>query len=390
MSNITLDQDIAELRRKAKESSEQADALEILKAKRQRCNNRTDEALCLLENKYLPFHKLLKQHFPDLINDLGFWRAFLHIKHKLPPLPEVAFLILQKNPISILADKTIMLELCAYDSWIYHAITKGNPLKNDWQIVEAVLLSNPSFVSEIPVDILEQHTNLVGITLARLPLSVDYLSKKILTTFTLRLWREREIILGWAKGGGVFHDAIPTAFLNEKAIFLAFQDNEQKQPSQLQIPTHLKRNKQFMMAAVEKHPKNIEQIADQLLRDYDIPIAALSTPKGVAIDKLDDAFLQRWLQDDYQPYSRDRNHHIFLFQIAATIQKQLQSHHTFVTLILGSTYGNTKPFSILNQDNTTVHEAYMEPIASFAGVPTGKKLRKLRNASKTLALLGVH
>ena len=221
-------------------------------------------------------------------------------------------------------------------------------------------------------------------------ISIDYLSKKILTTFTPRLWREREIILGWAKGGGIFHNAIPTAFLNERAIFLAFQDNEQKQPSQLEIPTHLQKNKQFMMTAVEKHPANIEQIADQLLQDYDIPIAALSTPKGIVINNVDPAFLKRWLKEDYRPYSQDRNHHQFLFQIAAVIQKQLRSHHIFVTLILGSTRENIKPFSILNQGNTTACEAYLKPIGSFAGIPMGKELHKLRNASKTLALLGVH
>lgn len=390
MSTDTIDQDITDLKRQASELTHRIKKLEDIRAKRQRCNNRTDEVFCLLKNNYLPLDKLLTLQFPDLIENHDFWQAFLRHKDKMPLVPEAYYLLKRYQPHSILHDKNLMLQLCLYDSWIYNAIPEGNPLKHDAQILETVLLSNPSYIQYISNEVLAQHADLTGATLARLPLSVNYLFQAIKNHFSQDLWYHREIVLGWAKGGGIYHNAIPERFLNDKAVIFQFQENRKIVAVGLDIPDPLRKDKHTMMALVKSNPENINRIATDLVGDADLPIAALSTPRGTAMDHLEAPFIRQWIPHEFNFQFPFRNQHIFLFRVANVIRLRLQSHDTFVKLILCSIRSSAEPLAILNQGHTTESEAYAKPIAKFVGIPMGKELRNLRGARQTLTLLGIH
>ena len=395
MSTDTIEEEIKNLKRQMSQAHQRITTLQQLKIKRQRCNNRIDQALCLLKHEYLPLDKLILHQFPDLVNKRDFWQALLHMKTELPPLPEAYFLITHQQPQSILQDKHLMLQLCSYDSWFYRTIPKGNPLKNDADILETVLLSNPCYISRIPTKILalDKHASLIGATLARLPLSTTYLSNTIRDSFPPIVWQHRQVALGWAKGGGIFHSHIPEVFLNDKAILFQFQENKKIVSSTLNIPAQLRTDKPSMIALLKSNPTNMEQIANKLIGDYALPIAALSTTKGIAFDSIEPPILRKWLQDDFIPGAHSHNQHLFLYRIAQTIRKRLQSHNIFIKLILGTIHNTTRTSSkltILNQGNTTSCEAYTKPIAHFLGIPMGKELHDLHAARQTLTLLGVH
>ena len=396
MSADSIEDEIQNLKRQHRQLTQRIETLQQLSNKRQRCSNRIEEALCLLRHEYLPLDELLTDQFPDLIGNPDFWKAFLQMKTKMPPNPEVYPIINRKQPYSVFQDKNLMLQLCSYDSWLYGAIPDGHPLQNDKEILETVLLFNPCYISTIPAKILalDQHASLIGATLARLPLSITHLSNMIKEFFPPIVWQRQQIVLGWAKGGGTFHNHIPENFLYDKTILLQFQENKKIVPSTLNIPAPLRGDRSSMIALVKSNPINIEQAAYELTGDYALPIAALTTTRGIVMDRMDPMVLNRWLPNDFaHTHSHRVLNHIFLFRTAQQIQKRLQLHDNFIKLILGSIHSTATPSSslaTLNQGNTTSCEAYMKPIAHFLGIPTGNELRNLRAARRTLALLGVH
>ena len=92
---------------------------------------RIEEALCVLPgNQYLPFDKLMKHWFPDLIDNLEFWRAFLDVYELLrdgKPSEvlgnkelvlfdsDVYELLCDRKPSKVLGNKELVLQLCFYD-----------------------------------------------------------------------------------------------------------------------------------------------------------------------------------------------------------------------------------------------------------------------------------
>jgi len=375
--------------------------LEGVEAKRQKGGNRIEEALCLLQNEYLPFDKLLLEHFPDLIGNRDFWWAFLAIKDTLPPLPEVAFLLDREIPTPILEDKDLMVAICSYDPWVYESISSDSLLKNDSQIVETVLKGDTMFVLALSARVQLAHPFLVGTALARLPLYMKRLREDVKTSLADSLWSDRSVALGWAKGGGDFHERFPTSFKSDGELLLTFQGNVAVEFDRTPIPAQFRANKEYMMQAVERSPSCLSRVAASLVGEVDLLVAALSDIRSMAHFHADEDGLDPWIDHLFEDEDEDsvysKGQHRCWFWVGKHVRARLHSHDIFVKLVLGSTGRQTEddasnhtfastssPFALLSNQ-----AAYMKPIAEYLGIPMGEELRRLRGARRTLALNGV-
>ena len=133
-------------------------------------------------------------------------------------------------------------------------ISSDSLLKNDSQIVAAVLKCDPMFVSFLSARVQLAHPSLVGTALARLPLCMKRLREDVKTSLADGLWSDRSVALGWAKGGGDFHDKFPSSFKSDGELLLAFQGNVAVEFDETPIPAEFRANKAYMMQAVERNP----------------------------------------------------------------------------------------------------------------------------------------
>jgi len=382
-----VQKEIAGLKRRAIEINARIAKLEEAEAKRQCLNDPIKEALCLLQSEYLPLDQLLQQEYPDLIHNRDFWWAFLEIKDTMAPLPEVWRLLESQEPTSILEDKDLMVELCSYDCNIYCLIPDGSPLQNDELLVETVLNSAPMYGLRLPARVQEEHPVLVGAALARLPLSTKKLQDRILPGMNASLWQHRAIVKGWAHGGGTYHENIPPSILEDSEIALLLQGNHMNvEPANSPLPELKRKDKDYMMKAVENNPMSLHQVAASLVGDFDLIVAALSVVHCV---NLLFNLPEHWLPGG--GLSLGHRTDAFIRGIAGTIREKLHTHDVFVkwVLVASSAGGDSaSSFAVLNQGKATSSEAYMKPIAEFLGIAMGSELRRLRGARKNLALFG--
>ena len=379
--------ELSELKRKRDELDVRIAALEGSQAKRYREeSNDIEEAFGLLKSGE-SLNELLKQKFPELLGNPDFWKAFLEAKDEFPLLPEVYEVLKDGKPLAIVNDKELMVQLCSYDPSIYWAIPKKAPLKIDEQIVEATLAWNPSIAIWLSPGAQLQHPRLVGAALARLPLWQKGIQLKISKKLNTGVWSIREIVLGWAKGGGEFHSSIPQSFLEDEELLLAFQGNKTAAENiNVPVPDRLKANKAFMMKIVEKNPTCLNVVAAGLVGDVDLLVAALSGKDGILTLAFRD--LEHFIPDGED--SLHRRWHRLFFKAANMIREKLLAHDVFVKLVLGSVrFSESSHFAALNQDKETSLSLEMK-IAEYLGVPVGKELGKLRRARANLALAGAH
>jgi len=324
-----------------------------------------------------------------LIGNPDFWWAFLAVKDEYPPLVDVYFVLLEHKPQSVLTNKKLVLQLCAYDAWIYRALGDDHPLKCDEDIVEVVLHMSPLLLlsTSLPMKIQLLYPWLVGQALARLPLCKKGIRDLYIARMADDLWAFRGVALGWAKGGGDMHDKIPQELLdNDDEIFCAFKGNNlpTDYPS-LVVSAARASNKAFMTSLLEKNPTAVDSVADNLKGDVDLGISALSGVDGLVVFYFDEGFIPDG--EDTLACRTSR----FWFEVAGVLREKLLLRDVFVKLVLPSIhFSETKPSNLatLDQDNATTL-ALKQRIAEYAGVPIGKELGKLNRARKPLALFGI-
>jgi len=220
----------------------------------------------------------LEQQFPDLIDNVEFCFAFFDDEDLKLDATVYEFLC-ENLPPSVFSDTTLALKIFSYDPKLYCALVPGDwKLKHDQQIVKAVLELDSTLVDVVSGPLQLQNPYALGHALAGLPLwhteSVDYIGSFV----DSEAWNHREVVLGWVKGGGELHDAIPRNLREDPEILLIAMGN--MYPTALQGPDYLPHNLassvDFMMKAVEKNPRMLVFVAASLKGRKDLMLAALS------------------------------------------------------------------------------------------------------------------
>ena len=131
--------------------------------------------------------------------------------------------------------------------------------------MEAVLNNYPMGVFRLSARVQEEHPSLVGAALARLPLSMKRLHDLILSKLDASVWQHRAIVEGWANGGGTRHDEIPRSLLEDSEIALVLQGNHTPiESADFLLPVLKRKDKDYMMKAVENNPMSLRQVAASL------------------------------------------------------------------------------------------------------------------------------
>lgn len=367
-------------------AKEQLAKAESHRRRRATHNPRIEQGLSMYKTGTVKLDELLYEQFSDLVDNGDFWWAFFD--EKLPLDAKVFEILWDKEPPTVLNNKELMLELCKYDPSIYHAIPGGWELDNDQQLVQVVLALDPNSVTGLLPHTQRQYPRHIGKALARLPLCQKNYKKSVFDYIDSSLWSNRDVVLGWVKGGGELFDAMPKSIRKDPEIILTAMGN--REPTNLQepdIPSPLRGNFEFMKQAVEKNPFALSMVAEHLKSNVDLAITALSGTHGILAAICD---LSKFIPDDGKTKYIHRDHR-FWIQVGESILQQLHLNETFVKLVIGSIrFSDTKPsdLAVLNQGEDT-STTYMELIADFAGVPIGKELGKLHRARKALANAGV-
>ena len=249
--------------------------------------NKIEQALGLIQKDSVPLEKLLVEQFPDLLDDEDFWWAFLDVRDSIPPAADAVLVlndVLQREPTpSILKNKDLVVELVLYHGRVYQSIPDKHELKKDRDVVAALLLRSPFLLSRIPPLVQQQNADLVGKALAQFPLTWESLCYNYRSKLDAGLWTNRSVVLGWFRAGGHFHDKIPQElqreFREDEELFLAI-------PSraivfvQPHISETLRKKKSFIIKLAEHFPSLIGTVADELVGDLDVMVAALAGENG--------------------------------------------------------------------------------------------------------------
>ena len=229
-----------------------------------------------------------------------------------------------------------------------------------------------------------EHAHLVGAALARLPLWYEFIRALTLEKLDPGVWSNRDVVLGWAQGGGNLHDRIPESLRQDKEVFCATASipkagNPIPQPP----PNHFKSNKDDMIDLMEQNPLYLCHAGAGLVGDLDLVVAALSGEDGLLARFLD--LGTGWFPEGNNGQPR------FFYEVANHVRSKLLLHDAFVKLVLGSVSSSTdnkSALSVFRQGNETV-KVFNQSLAEYAGVPFGKELGRLRRARETLALIGL-
>jgi hypothetical protein len=371
---------LAELRKRQTEIAFEIKQVETMEAKRQRCRNDVEEAICLLKSGFMDLERVLN-HFPDIGLKREFWEAFLRSKQEIPLFKDFQKLV-SKFAKPLLEDRDLVLKLCAYNANVYFHLSSA--LRQDEGILEVALTKIPRNVLFINADVQGMYPGLVALAIERLPLSIPCHRELVQGCIRESLWAHRNVALAWASAGGHFlDDYFPEEFNDDEELLVAFLQNECG--FQVKPTPRLLGDKQFMLRAVKAHPAFLGKVAKELAGDWDLLMAAMANPRITFIS---------WNQLAKGGWVGHIEGSVFDFWIGAskTVRDKLRSHDIFVKLMLGSmmasTGGSTTPLTLLNQGKET-SLAFTKPIAEYLGVPMGEELRMLREACKNLALMGI-
>jgi hypothetical protein len=369
----------AELRKRQSEIAFELKQVETIEAKRQRCSNDVEEAICLLKSEFMDLKEVL-EHSPDIGLKREFWEAFLCSKNEIPRCKGFPDL-LSKYANLLLEDRDLVLKLCAYNAPVYFNLSQD--LKQDEGILEVLLTSSPSNVLEIDDNVQQMYPALVASAVERLDLSTPESRIYALQFINASLWAHRNVALAWASAGGPFLSGFPEEFNDDEELLVAFLRND---GGQLKPTPRLLADKQFMLKAVKARPAcYLTKVSKELVGDWDLLLTAMADPR---IAFLNGYCLTKGGWISYHEGSA------FDFWVDASkaVRGKLHAHDIFVKLMLGgmmATPGGSTPLTLLNQGKET-SLAFTKPIAEYLGVPMGEELCMLRKARKNLALVGVH
>jgi hypothetical protein len=375
-----VDSKLAELRKRRNEITFEMEQLETLAAKRQRCSNDVEEAICLLKSDFMDLRQVL-EHFPGIGPKREFWEAFLRSKSEIRLSEDFGYLV-GKYARPLLEDRDLVLKLCAYDTFVYCYLSSA--LRQDEGIVEAVLTRRPLLIRFIDEDVQQMHPDLVASALERLLLSIPGFRNDLEHDFIHEsIWAHRNVALAWASAGGLFLVCFPEEFTDDEELLLAFLQNGSN--VKLNPTPRLLAEKQFMLKAAKASPTFLAKVSNELTGDWDLLLAAMANPRILLLRACD-------LSEGGWVSATEKSSYRFWADASKTVRDKLRSHDIFVKLMLGgmmaATSGSTTPLTLFNQGKET-SLAFTKPIAEYLGVPTGEELRLLREARKNLALMGI-
>lgn len=313
---------------------------------------------------------ILLGRFDSLPSNLNFWRRldFAGLKSWFESL---AGFMSGWASREILEDKDIMLSAMSIDCFVYDLLPVS--LKNNRQIVEALVSTG----SDRALSLMSSDARMAfpDLTIKALEMiSTEDLTEILVFDFLEpNHWSNRDVARVWlSKGGPWLPDTFPDEFKEDSELMFLLAANDAEQFS---VATQeLRQNKSFVLRVLDENGMAYRHVDDSLLNDFDVLLAAWAHSQGVG-----DVFLAR---EQYR----------LVTNFASRVRAKLRDHDIFLRTILCGTHakgsGSSPLCHLLVQLGEETSLVFRKRLAEFLGIPTGKELGKLRQASKHLELWG--
>jgi hypothetical protein len=205
---------------------------------------RIEQALFLLQIDYCPIEVLKHPFCPDLKQSHAFWQAFLNARNMIPPLGDFqlsgptgfgsAVAVEASPPIGFNQDQALTAQWISYDFRNAQHLHRADMFFYANEIL--VMMAPLQLISTCKIFIFPEESRgsisqTLGTALARLPLSSLDLADEVIANMVNaegRLCdpcRHREVALGFARGGGAFHQCFQEWLADEEVRSLFTENN---------------------------------------------------------------------------------------------------------------------------------------------------------------------
>jgi len=276
----------------------------------------------------------------------------------------------------IRADPQFMLKVCRKDApcWRY---VEGT-LHSNRDFASTLLHEDPRRVTHMPHQSQVLFPDLVVEQFASLE-KHDDIDAVLRFTIAPQIWDCRDNILKWLNFGFPFGtrtsslNGFPVACREDHEIFTLVAKKckrEHRAESFAQASISLRSNKEFMLAILEIDPSLFPCATAELQHDFDVQILGFSGSRETVLRYMQSGGSDLWCRNE-----------VVVGQFCERAHELLAAHETFTTTVLFaiSSAGSGSPLSLLDQGSETAL-SHKRLIAEFVEVPTGRKLRHLRQA----------
>ena len=305
--------------------------------------------------------------FPFLANERNMWFgviASFQGECALQPL------IRDHAPDHIRRDKELMVLACKNDCDVLRELP-GTDLLRDRDILEAALEESRTALWLIP----ESSQCLFPDLVVRAFSNYDGDDFNDCSEVVAKpLWANMDVCRAWVESLGDVHSLFPESMKSNAEFGLLVArhlDVEDIEDFEVATSVALRSDKTFMLSAVGIDAKLFKYACGGLNRDFDLTILAYGSDEGPD-------FVNRLLDDDNREEKLS-----FLQQVWAEAEAKLEAHDGFTRgLLCGmSHYAGSECHLPMLAHGSETSLALKQLIADFAGVPRGKQLRRLRQAS---------
>jgi len=340
----------------------------------------------------------IMEKFPVLRGDADVWWRILE---KIREPQDLSLMVERYAPAeTILANQEFMIQACR--KWRCVRVLPPT-LSNRRDFWKALLQQAPVVLGEMPPELQRRFPDLVVETWARLG---QWECLDIMTAHSIgkqmvpEIWETRANVLAWFRAGLPFlvparsvlavnppilvvqHQfTFPTEWKNDQEIFQLIARHGSdlfRWRSFSQASITLRGDKDFMLQVLEHDPSLLIYASEPLQQDTDIQLVAF----GAATVKPVEVYLRR---------SKGRPGIDWARAFLQHTERLLTEHQVFLATVLMGMSPNvvrcsesTSTLTMLDQGNET-SVSLKKRVAEYLGIPTGKKLRQLRQARQNLS-----
>lgn len=335
-------------------------------------------------------HFQIWEHFPLLRRDRDIWTKVIDASESSNFFSSTTFLssVMERfAPVEIRSDRELMIKACGKDHTIIQLVDESIARSHDFLLAAAG--RNARLLQVISHDLQRRFPDVVDRALRQanegdnrieILLEADLIAEGLAPEF----WNSRDFLLRWFELGLPFCLRGPFQrfeWIRDKEVFLliAKHCHRFRQESFGRLSWSLRRDKKFMLQVLEIDPSLFRFVDPRLRSDFDLCLLGFSgDPNVVEVD-----MAQR--ESAYEA-GDDPEESNYLDEFRSQVSTHLNAHKTFTTIVLPAMSQTTDsgcPLAVLNQGAET-SRAYKKRMAEYLDVPTGKRLRLHRQASRNL------
>jgi len=324
---------------------------------------------------------------PPLVNERDVWSAIIC---NSPALRDwvVYSLVVSKAPTVIQSDRELMLKACSKNPDIIYDVL-DETFARDGDFVRDLLTLDPQLLQALSLETQQMFPELVREFLPKALRNINRESKSVVRRarcislardIVSEFWQNRDFIRAWFQAGGPFCSgaSFMASLKDDTEVFLWMAASFPKDDPDGMVLSFkcasatLLGDRDFMLQAIEHNPHIFHAARDSLRSDFDVWLVAFGGTPGE----------HPYIASDRWPRIR-----VGIAEFVPCVQAELHKHDTFVkSFVCGmSQRPNASPTALvlLNQGEATAQN-YKQLIAVYLDIPTGRRLRMLRNASRVL------